>query len=369
MVSISLCMIVRNEEEGLFRCLSTIKGIADEIIIVDTGSTDKTKEVAQSFGAKIYDFEWIDHFAAARNYAFKQATQEYILWLDADDTISKKDQTLFKELKKTLLPHFHSVTMPYNLAFDRDGNVTSSLRRNRLVRRDSNFQWIGPVHEYLAVGGNIHHSEVCITHQKDKEHTDRNLRIYRKRAEQGEQFSPRDLYYYANELRDHSLHQEAVEYYNKFLNTAEGWVEDNIQACLKLAECYGQLGDKEKEFQALCKTLQYDAPRAEFCCRIGAFFLEKNQCKEAIYWYQQAVELPEQAENMGFTNRAYSTWLPHLQLCLCYDRIGEHLQANTHNELALKYAPSHPSMRYNRKYFKTLLGPAYSTGTGIGNEK
>ncbi|MFC3748167.1 glycosyltransferase [Paenibacillus sp. GCM10012306] len=364
MISISLCMIVRNEEKGLARCLSTVKEIVDEIIIVDTGSTDKTKEVARSFGAKIYDFEWIDHFAAARNYAFKQATQEYILWLDADDTIAEKDQTLFKELKKTLSPHIHSVTMPYHLAFDHDGNVTSSLRRNRLVRRDRNFQWYGPVHEYLEVGGNIIHGEVAITHQKDKQYTDRNLRIYRKRVEQGEQFSPRDLYYYANELRDHALYQEAVEYYGKFLGAGEGWVEDNIQACLKLAGCYGQLGDTEKEFQALCKTLQYDAPRAEFCCRIGAFFLEKSQHNEAIYWYQQALNLPEQKENMGSTNRAYSTWLPHLQLCLCYDRIGEHLQANEHNEQALKYAPSHPSMLYNRNYFQKLLGPAYKKEAG-----
>lgn len=362
MISISLCMIVRNEEQSLARCLSTVKKIADEIIIVDTGSTDNTKDIARRFGAKIFDFEWIDNFAAARNYAFSQATKEYILWLDADDTITAKDQKLFLKLKKTLSPEVHSVTMPYNLAFDNDGNVTSSLRRNRLVRRDRGFQWFGPVHEYLEVGGHIIHSDVAITHQKDKQHTDRNLRIYRSRAEQGEEFSPRDLYYYANELRDHALYPEAVDYYNRFLDTEKGWIEDNIQACLKLAQCYEHLKEPNKEFQALCATLRYDAPRPEFCCRMGAYFLGRNQYQQAIYWYQQALQCPNQAENMGFSNHAYATWLPHLQLCLCYDRMGQHLQAHTHNERALSYAPSHPSMLYNRNYFKTVLGSAYSEG-------
>lgn len=358
MVTISLCMIVRNEENSLHQCLSSVEGIADEMIIVDTGSTDKTKEVAAEFGAILHDFEWIDDFAAARNYAFSQATQQYILWLDADDTIMEKDKVLFKELKRTLASDVHSVTMRYNLAFDREGNVTSSLRRNRLVRRDCQFQWIGPVHEYLAVGGKIVNSDVCITHKKDKEHTDRNLQIYRKRVEQGEQFSPRDLYYYANELRDHSLVQDATEYYEKFLATGQGWIEDNFQACLKLTECYEQLEEQEKGFQTLCRTLLYDTPRAEFCCKLGAYFVAKQQYNQSIYWYELALHLPPN-ESMGMRNLAMSTWLPHLQLSLCYDRIGQHHKANYHNELALNFYPSHPSMLYNRNYFRNLLGSEY----------
>ncbi|GGF70812.1 beta 1,4 glucosyltransferase [Paenibacillus albidus] len=359
MITISLCMIVRNEEQGLPRCLASVGEIADEIIIVDTGSTDRTPEVASSFGAVLYEFEWIDDFSAARNFAFSKATQEYILWLDADDYLKEKDYKLFMKLKEELPESIHTVNMQYNLAFDSEGNVTSSLRRNRLVRRSCNFKWIGPVHEYLEVSGPSFRSDVCVSHAKDKEHTDRNLRIYQKRAQQGEVFSPRDQYYYANELRDHGLNEEACRYYETFLTGGLGWIEDNIQACMKLAECRERLGDAEGAFQALCRTLQYDSPRPECCCRLGAWLFERGRLQAAVYWYETAVGLPSLDDSMGLRNAAYSTWLPHLQLALCYDRLGEREKANIHNETAIRYYPSHPSMIYNRNYFREVLGDKY----------
>ena len=84
---ISLCMIVRNEEAVLGRCLDSVADLVDEIILVDTGSTDNTKAVAAEYAAKIYDFPWCDDFSAARNYAVSQAVGDYWLWLDADDVI------------------------------------------------------------------------------------------------------------------------------------------------------------------------------------------------------------------------------------------------------------------------------------------
>jgi glycosyltransferase involved in cell wall biosynthesis len=331
MITISLCMIVRNEAEGLANCLSSVKGIADEIVIVDTGSTDQTKEIAAQFTDRIFDFEWIDDFSAARNFAFSQATKKYILWLDADDHIQEKDRQLFIKLKKKLALDVDSVTMHYYLAFDASGNVTSSLRRNRLVRRDRNFQWIGLVHEYLAVWGNIQNSEVGITHSKNKVYTDRNLQIYLKREQSGEEFSPRDLYYFANELRDHAQYRKAILYYDMFLKGKMGWIEDNIQACMSIGDCFRQLGDKEKQVESMCRTLSYDKPRAEFCYTLGGHFLEEKQYETAIFWFTAATDCRLDKNNMALVNQAHSTWLPHLQLCLCYDRLGQFEKANEHN--------------------------------------
>lgn len=123
------------------RCLNCAKDFVDEIIIVDTGSTDKTKEIAKKLTDKIYDFECIQDFAAARNFSFSKATKEYIFYLDADDIILKEDQKKLKKLKSSLDKSVDSVTMFYNMNLDKDGIPTLSYRRNKLVRRANNFKW------------------------------------------------------------------------------------------------------------------------------------------------------------------------------------------------------------------------------------
>src|SRR5689334_11976737 len=99
MVTISLCMIVKDEEENLDRCLESVKDVSDEIIIVDTGSTDQTKERALKWTLHVFNFKWIEDFSAARNYSFNQATMDYILWLDADDILLPENRQKLLELK------------------------------------------------------------------------------------------------------------------------------------------------------------------------------------------------------------------------------------------------------------------------------
>ena len=95
---ISLCIITKNEEVFLEQCLNSVKDLVDEIIVVDTGSTDKTIEIARKFTYYIYDFKWCDDFSAARNESLKYATKDWILVLDADETISKQDHQKILQL-------------------------------------------------------------------------------------------------------------------------------------------------------------------------------------------------------------------------------------------------------------------------------
>ena len=349
-------MIVKNEENTLARCLDSVREIVDEIIIVDTGSEDCTKEIVRNYTDKIYDFKWIDDFAAARNFAFEKATMEYILWLDADDVFMKEDQQKLLDLKNTLDSSVDSVTMHYYLAFDTKGNVTSSLKRNRLVKRAKNFRWEGAVHECLVVGGNIFNSDIAVTHKKERMDTgSRNIEIYERRLGKGEIFSPRDLYYYANELLDHRRHEEAAEYYIKFLDTGQGWFEDNIAACGKLSDIYIHLKDRDSAINYSLQSFKYDVPRAEACCRIGFLFLSKNMVKQAAAWYKVATELEKPINSLGFTNYACWSWLPHIQLCVCYDRMGLHQLAYEHNEKARAYIPNDERVLFNKKYFENIL--------------
>lgn len=363
-INISLCMIVRNEEETIARCLDSVKGIPDEIVIIDTGSTDHTKEIVRQYTDRVLDFSWIDDFAAARNFAFSNATMDYVLWLDADDVLSASDREQFLQLKKNLDPQIDVVNMPYLLAFDQSGTVTFSLRRNRLVKRHKNFRWIGAVHEYLEVYGPVLNSNICVTHKSTASNdSDRNLKIYEKRKARGESFSPRDLFYYGNELFDHQYYQRAIEVYKEFLKTKQGWVEDNLSACGKLAECFQKLGEKDKELEYILKSFEYATPRAEFCCRLGYHFLSDKQYEKGAFWYKFATQLKKPIDCWGPIIEACWTWLPHLQLCVCYDCLGEHELAYEHNEIARKYRPKNPQILHNKKYLEGVLGSVRASET------
>lgn len=355
-ISISLCMIVKDEENVIARCLDTVKDIVDEIIIVDTGSTDSTKEIVSRYTNRIFDFLWIDDFAAARNYAFSQATMEYILWLDADDVILPEDQQKILELKKTLDNSVDAINMHYVLAYDQYGSATFSLRRNRLVKTSRRFQWVGAVHEYIEVFGVVQNSDIVITHKGDQRETDRNLRIYENHLAKGEKFGSRDLYYYANELFEHEQYVKAIEFYRKFLALEEGWVEDKISACGKLANCFDVLGNPSEGRMSLLTSFYYDSPRAEICCRLGYQDLQANKYKQAIFWYNLATQLENPIECWGPINHAYWTWLPHLQLCVCYDRLGQYEQAYKHNEQALTFIPDDKRVLHNKRYLEEKLG-------------
>lgn len=347
-------MIVKNEEQVIGRCLESVRNIVDEINIIDTGSTDRTKEIVTNYTDRIFDFTWIEDFAAARNFAFQQATMDYILWLDADDVFLEKDQGDFLKLKNTLDFNIDAVSMNYNLAYDEENNVMSSLRRYRLAKRVKGFKWIGAVHEYLEVYGNLYDSNVAVSHKPLSHDANRNLRIYENLISSGKEFSPRDLFYYANELMDHGKVEKAIEYYLRFLKTKQGWVEDNIRACNKLADCYNKLGLKEQELSWVLHTLTYASPRSETCCRIGFSFLQKEEFLSAIYWYEKALE-NEEMHGLAFQNQSCATWLPHLQLAVCYDRIGQYQLAFQHNEKALKYRPKDSRMLLNKTYFEKIL--------------
>jgi hypothetical protein len=332
-----------------------VQGIVDEIILVDTGSTDATKEIARKYTNYIYDFTWIDDFSKARNFAFDKATKDYLLWLDADDILLPKDQFKFKTLLQAIDGSVDAVMMKYNTGFDTQGNVTFSCFRERLVKRSCHFLWHEPVHEYLETAGNIINSEVCVTHTKTVyAPTGRNLAIYEKLLSQGKELSPRGLYYFARELKDNGRTREAIDYFERFLRFGKGWVEDNITACAELARCYGEEGEAEKQFLALTRSFVFDTPRAEICCQIGYLYKARADYERAAFWFALATTLKKPDSSWGFIQVDLWGYVPCLELSVCYDHLGRREEAEQFNELAGKYKPNDPSVEYNRSYFQSL---------------
>lgn len=113
MITISICMIVKNEEKHLARCLDSLRDLWDELIIVDTGSTDNTRKIAAEYTSHVYDYQWRDDFAHARNYAFSLAQCDYIYAPDADEVLDTQNLRKFSQLKQTLPPEIEIVQMIY----------------------------------------------------------------------------------------------------------------------------------------------------------------------------------------------------------------------------------------------------------------
>ena len=355
MITISLCMIVKNEEDTLARCIRSVKDIADEIIIVDTGSTDKTRQIASGLTDHVYDFEWIDDFSAARNFAYSKATKEYILILDADDVVLAEDRKKFKKLKKTLDPSVDVVMMKYNVGFDDKGNVNLSYYRERLSKRSRGFRWVEPVHEHLAYSGNVIYSDICITHKKlHPSEAGRNLRIFEKQIAEGKSLSPRALYYYGRELFYNARYGECILYMRQFLDGGQGWMEDNIGACLMLSKCYSFLKYHRDRLKPLFESFQYDLPRPEICCEIGYIYKEKRDFRQAKYWFERALAFEQPEGNLGFQFHDSAEYIPAMELCVCCDNLGQREEAIRYNEMAGRFKPNDPSYLYNKKYFEGL---------------
>lgn len=355
MPTISLCMIVKNEEKNLARCLDSVAGLVDEMIIVDTGSVDRTVEIASNYTSKVYSYPWKDDFADARNYSFSKASMDYCMWMDADDILEDSQKDEFLQLKQSLSLDTDIVMMKYNTAFDEAGKPSFFYFRERWIRNCSKYQWIGAVHEVIPPNGNVIYSHIEICHKKiNRGDSDRNLKIYQKLLANGNLLEPRQQYYYGRELYYHKQYKEAVSVFEQFLLSEEGWIENKIEACSLCANCYYHLGQEQSALNTLLRSMSFDLPRAELCCEIGKYFLEHGNYHNAIYWYETARNTPKNEYSGGFILPDCYDYVPLLQLCVCYDKLGDRQKAKEYNEKAGACKPYSKAYLYNRQYFNSL---------------
>ncbi|MDD5593604.1 MAG: glycosyltransferase [Candidatus Margulisbacteria bacterium] len=155
---LSVCMIVKNEEENLSKTLPLVMAGADEVIVVDTGSTDRTKEIAQQAGAKLYEFPWINDFSAARNESLKHAESQYILWLDADEYVSPQE---FEKLRQ-ILKHESADIWHVKIWECQKGETKSDVyyKRDKIFKTGKGFHFVRPVNEELHTDEKVTREEV-----------------------------------------------------------------------------------------------------------------------------------------------------------------------------------------------------------------
>jgi glycosyltransferase involved in cell wall biosynthesis/tetratricopeptide (TPR) repeat protein len=162
-------LIVKNEEKNLPGCVESLQGLFDEIIVVDTGSADRTKDIAHQYGARVFDFDWIDSFAAARNACLRHSTGHWNFWMDADDRLDADNRTKLAALFAGLDGDNAAFAMQCVCLPDRETGVSTAVQHVRLFRNHPHIRWEHRVHEQILpavrrLGGELRFTDIQVQH-------------------------------------------------------------------------------------------------------------------------------------------------------------------------------------------------------------
>jgi glycosyltransferase involved in cell wall biosynthesis len=322
---LTLCIITKNEEKNLPKLFESIVPYVDKVVITDTGSTDKTKEISEKYcGEKLKwtTFEWCDDFSAARNYNFSQADKNsWVIWADADDTIlnAKELKSIIKDCEKNGI---NSVMFPYHYVVDEYGNTTCLQRRERIVKNDGTYKWIGRLHEAMlpvskmAAAASL--DNVIWVHRAKGERIEqsklRNLDILEKALEQEikeDKVDPRTLYNLGNAYFTVDQYQKALACYAKYIPMS-GWDEEIYLARHRSALVLLYSKEFVLAEEAALKAMSVKPEYPDAYIDIGKVCYEMREYKKAIYWFKEAMtkEVPKNLpvyNPMDYTANLY--WL------------------------------------------------------------
>jgi len=218
---LSVCMIVKNEEKVLRRCLESIIGIADEIIIADTGSNDRTREISFEFTENVFDYKWEDDFSKARNFAASKASGEWILVIDADEYLDRESFMVFKNDFKANPPKENILAVQIINFVGDNGKDTLLNYHERLYKNDGTISYYRSIHELLIhkdsseIRGfaslQLYHSGYMKSVINEKEKSKRNLTLLKNKKVK----EPIDYYFIGNEYDQIGDLDNAIKYYKK----------------------------------------------------------------------------------------------------------------------------------------------------------
>lgn len=334
--TLSLALIIKNVEKTIDRCLSDFSKIADEIIVVDTGSTDNSIEIVKKHTDKIYHFKWIDDFSAARNYSFSKCTKDFIVWIDGDDYACEDD---LKKIREIDYSDKEIILIDYVYAHDEFGKDRLIVPRERIIKRSLNLKWEGEIHEIIPLSGGKYWKAPGIKthHNKQQGTSERNLAILERIVKQKP--TARNTLYLAKEYLDFGKYDDSLQYFQKFLEFEGNYWEDIYIAHYKMALCYLHKDDEAKLKEHMFEAIKVEDRWAEPYCHLALYYMNKQQWDKAIQWYEIATKIRRPKDLTTSYQPEYYTWLPNLNLCVCYNAIGELERAYECNQEVLKYRP------------------------------
>jgi glycosyltransferase involved in cell wall biosynthesis len=359
-MTVSFVLIVKDEQRTLGRCLDSIAGAVDEIVVVDTGSRDATKEVARRYTDRIFDFEWCDDFAAARQFAFERATGDWVAWVDADDVVSKAAS--IRPTVAEAAPDVSGFEWRYVSSRDEWGNALCEFWRERCVRNDGTFRWQGRIHEVLAPTRSCvleRNHEVVIEHRPERlrapEKLSRNLRILeRERNDAGTEASPRLLFYLGNEYASAGRLRKALACYRKYLRVAT-WDEERYYVQTRVANLLRALQRYDESIDASLQSVKICPhwPDAYFGLAEAYYYL--RDWHKVVHWCEmgRAMPLPDTPLFVNPMDYRFN-WIIYYTNALFH--LGEVGEALRWTKRALEVRPDNAWHRENFIIFTETLG-------------
>lgn len=294
--TISLCMIVKNEEEFLPQCLDSVKEIVDEMIIVDTGSTDRTLEIAKSYGARVYEHPWQGSFSEARNYGLQYATCEWILQLDADEALEKEDIPILREALRLKVYNAISVAL-----LNKTPEGWSKHYFQRIFRRGKG-KYEGIVHNQLVFSGAELRSEIRVYHwgynlSKDKMAAKyiRTQNLLQKQIEENPQnaFAHQN---YVRILRSQKNYDEAIKAGQKALKVCKDTMSDVSYQMIACDTAYSMMSlSRVNEANKLAdRVLKLNPQNLDFIFLMGSISVHRGQFENAVNYFKKFLKIKAQ---------------------------------------------------------------------------
>lgn len=317
-------MITKNEEKYLEQCLNSVKNIIDEIVIVDTGSTDNTKNVAKKYKAKIFDFKWADDFSTARNESLKHATKDWILVMDADEIIEKKD---LEKIKNSIENAEENVA---GFSLEQRSYINNYFEG--AIKNDSDFDRVKDYPFYIPhflvrlfrnrLGLNFKHK---IHELVEDSIIEKNLK-YKKIDV---------VLHHFGSLKEEKIINEKTEQYSKIilkqLEENPGSARYNYQ----VARLYLGRNDFSKALQYFEKVAKIDKNYKLVFSEIAKIYLQMNDKNRAIEYFKKSIK--HNLDNPSPANN----------LAVVYMSIGKFEQAKNILEEQLKKHSENKALRYN----------------------
>ncbi|QGR00135.1 glycosyltransferase [Paenibacillus psychroresistens] len=341
-------MIVKDEEQFLEACLRSVKDVVDEMIIVDTGSTDSTKEICHKYGALLFDYVWQDDFAAARNYGLVQATGDWILWLDADEEMDINDRFKLRDI--LYMDEFDLVSLHLINYYGSEINPDESyhIAHTRLFRNHKGILFENKIHESLNIHNHapipmapikLHHYGYMNPVVTSKKKLERNLTMLETEIKQGSQ-NPWTPYHMATEYHRGQQSERAFEFVNLsiLLFISQGFTPPSILYKLKYSIMLS-LGCIEGAWPAIEKAIMLYSDYVDLHFYKGLILLAKDRYEEALATFNHCLELGETNLKHLILKGAgsFQAWY---QIGRCQEKLGSLDEAIKSYQMSITLSPS-----------------------------